>query len=509
MNINQQRQENRQDFQIDQNEQNINRLRKKTKELSDGFDALSQSASVSQTDIASLKTDVATAKSDIAELKSLGSATEEKIELLSYDIYRNRDIMYRNNLWEPSAIFFLCDVGAKFKLHIWFTIVGTYPENSGDATVTTTIELDGEQIYSKEYAFSGPFSDDIEYTGFFTSKKKSHKLVIKSSNTKNISTLPYYTRSNMINIELWGTNVQFLTRRNDFHAFPSDTQNLMTTTCIDNKPRFSLQNADQNLSLEASRFRCVAIHNYFLDLNQIKPFIYYYMSDDGPVYSTKPSLVGRFYPNTKTFHRIGYYANVEDNQTSFYISYHVAGSDVLTITLSNSTTNDTSSIKYAAVHDKNILYRPMNSIEVYQFSEKQSKEIIDLNGTIRLDDKSKTTPIVCIATREDGTNFMFECTEIQKSNPQIFELGFGTNINAYSTSQGFKIYMRVGNKTKVVLIKKNPTTLQFELMSTDYIDDVQEYWAGANGGHFERVGDKIFYYFQDSTTPCAQMKLDI
>ena len=85
MNINQQRQENRQDFQIDQNEQNINRLRKKTKELSDGFDALSQSASVSQTDIASLKTDVASAQADIAELKSLGSTTEEKVELGSYD----------------------------------------------------------------------------------------------------------------------------------------------------------------------------------------------------------------------------------------------------------------------------------------------------------------------------------------------------------------------------------------------------------------------------------------
>jgi len=87
----QKRDEHLQDFQIDQNEQNINRLRKKTKELSDSFDALSQSASVSQTDIASLKTDVASAQADIAQLKSSSTTTEEKVELGSYDCYKTKD----------------------------------------------------------------------------------------------------------------------------------------------------------------------------------------------------------------------------------------------------------------------------------------------------------------------------------------------------------------------------------------------------------------------------------
>ena len=489
-------------FDVDQNKQKINYLLKKNKENETQQTELNQKLATAQSDINSLSSAVETLQN--------ANTGEEKIELLSYDIYRNRDIMYRNNMWEPSAIFFLCDTGAKFKLHIWFTIVGTYPENSGDATVTTTIELDGEQIYSKEYAFSGPFSDDIEYTGFFTSKKKSHKLVIKSSNTKEPKKISYYTRSNMLNIELWGTNVMFLTRKYDFHISPSDTQNLMTTTCIDDKPRLSLQNADSNLSMDATKFRTLKTVSSTPELNQIKAFMFYYMGEDGPIYTTKPSLCLKFYPYSMAFRRAGFIFNLEDSETTEnYPPYYMGGCDFFCPALTNKTDSNPYEM-YAFSNNKNTIFFTTNRDKfVRQYTTNQEEGMIDLNGTVRLGDNSMTTPTICIVTREDGTNFLFEGSTIQETNPTKYELGFGTNVNAYSTPEGFKIFMRVGYDTKVLLVKKNEQTNGYEILSTNIIKDVQEYWLGANGTHYERVGDKIFYYPQNSTVPTSELVLDI
>lgn len=489
-------------FDVDQNKQKINFLLKKNKENETQQTELNQKLATAQSDINSLSSAVETLQNS--------TPTEEKIELLSYDIYRNRDIMYRNNLWEPSAIFFLCDVGAKFKLHIWFTIVGTYPENSGDATVTTTIELDGEQIYSKEYAFSGPFSDDIEYTGFFTSKKKSHKLVIKSSNTKEPKKISYYTRSNMLNIELWGTNVMFLTRKYDFHISPSDTQNLMTTTCIDDKPRLSLQNADENLSMDSSNFRTLKTISSTPDLNQIKAFMFYYMGENGPIYTTMPSLYLRFYPYINTYRRAGFIFNLSDSEnTENYPPYYMGGCDYFSPALTNKTTSSPYQMCAFSNFGKNIYYTPNRETFLLQYKTPETHEIIDINGTVRLGDNSCLTPIVCIVTRDDGSNYLFEGSLVAEKDPPKLELGFGTNVNAYSTPDGFLIYMRVGKNTKKLLVTKNSTSNSFEIISTQMLDNIQEFWHGANGTHYERVGDKILYYPANSTSPTAALYLDI
>lgn len=489
-------------FDVDQNKQKINYLLKKNKENETQQTELNQKLATAQSDINSLSSAVETLQN--------ANTGEEKIELLSYDIYRNRDIMYRNNLWEPSAIFFLCDVGAKFKLHIWFTLFGTYPAGSGDASVTTTMTLDGEEIFSKTYDFSGPFTDDIEYTGFFTSKKKSHTLIIRSQNTKNPQKVTYYTRSNMVNIELWGTNVMFLTRKYDFHISPSDTQNLMTTTCIDDKPRLSLQNADSNLSMDATKFRTLKTVSSTPELNQIKAFMFYYMGEDGPIYTTKPSLCLKFYPYSMAFRRAGFIFNLEDSETTEnYPPYYMGGCDFFCPALTNKTDSNPYEM-YAFSNNKNTIFFTTNRDKfVRQYTTNQEEGMIDLNGTVRLGDNSMTTPTICIVTREDGTNFLFEGSTIQETNPTKYELGFGTNVNAYSTPEGFKIFMRVGYDTKVLLVKKNEQTNGYEILSTNIIKDVQEYWLGANGTHYERVGDKIFYYPQNSTVPTSELVLDI
>ncbi len=490
-------------FDVDQNKQKINFLLKKNKENETQQTELNQKLATVQSDINSLSSAVETLQNS--------TPTEEKIELLSYDIYRNRDIMYRNNKWEPSSIFFLCDTGAKFKLHIWFTLIGTYPVGSGDASVTTTITLDGEEIYSKTYDFSGPFTDDIEYTGFFTSKKKSHKLIIKAISTKEEARQSYYIMPDIINVELWGTNILFVTRKNDFHISPTNTKNIMTTTCIDQKARLSMQPADENLSLDSTNFRTVVYNRYNKQLNQIRPYAYHYMSQTAPIYNEEnPSIMLHFYAYTQAFQRAGYLLEMESTETAEqYPTQYYGGAELITIGLSNQLTDDKTKLPVVIKHQSNLTYTPEYNKYFVQFSQPEDLEIIDINSPIRLDDFSHETPIVCIVTRENATNYLFECVNEAKTNPQIYELGFGTNINAYSTAQGFKIYMRVGQNTKVLLVKKNLTTNAYEIVSSNIINNIQEFWHGANGTRFERVGDNINYYLSGETTPTSSLKLDI
>ena len=69
--------------------------------------------------------------------------------------------------------------------------------------------------------------------------------------------------------------------------------------------------------------------------------------------------------------------------------------------------------------------------------------------------------------------------------------------------------MRVGKDVKMLLVNKNQSTGDFEIIKTEIIKDIQEYWLAPNGTHFERVGDKIYYFLQGSATPQATFTLDI
>lgn len=489
-------------FDVDQNKQKINFLLKKNKENETQQSELNQKLATAQSDINSLSSAVETLQN--------ANTGEEKIELLSYDIYRNRDVMYRNNHWKPTTIVFLCDPGAKFKLHIWFTIKGDYPK-SMPGTATTTINVDGEEVLSKSQDFEGSFTQDIEYTGFFSSKQKVHKLVINTTNTRPTVGTDFSTKSDMINVELWGTNVIFLTRKNDFHVFPGDTQVAMTTSCIDEKTRFCMQNADQNLSLDQSKFRTMNFTRADLVSNQARPFITYYMGDQGqPIYDTKASVILKHFPAVVDDIRCGIFTDITDSQTAIQdCLLDVGQCIILCPMLTNSTLTTNKAFKFMTVRNNIPIYLSDWTKLYTEFSYADEKEIIDINGAVRFENNSTTAPIVCIVTLEDGNNYLFEAVDASFQDPSKYNIGFGTNVNAYATTEGIKIFMRVGKDVKMLLVNKNQSTGDFEITKTEIIKDIQEYWLAPNGTHFERVGDKIYYYLQGSATPQATFTLDI
>ena len=504
MNINQQRQENRQDFQIDQNEQNINRLRKKTKELSDGFDALSQSASVSQTDIASLKTDVATAKSDIAELKSLGSTTEEKVELASYDCYKTKDRIYRDTCWLPRPIGFVAESGKMFKFRVKFDAVSSFTTT---ITSTAKITFDEEEIYSdtKEIPAGGTHAVDFEY--ITSSERAGHKLIIELRNTETPARRTNCCIPEFLTVELWGTNVQFVSRNNDFCVIPAGNNVVMTTMVYDHpQALFSMQAADANLSLEQSAFKYCKVSNYY-DYNVVIPTIRhtYDTTENKIIYSDKASLLIHNFNIKLTTPRVTYNIDVDGNNETEIQPTGIAVSNcfIAKPIMSNSGNvypYGTLTEQIAIVQSGSIFYQKGGTAVPILSSESDIKENFDVCGVLRLDNNQNLQKYYGISTRYDGTSFFFA---YKTPKDQKLELGFGTHSNAYLVEENNNIivFLRVGKNTKKIVLEPDGDAGYYKIKTTSIIPNVQEYWLTPNGSHFERCGNKIKFYLANAKTP--------
>lgn len=513
MNINQQRQENRQDFQIDQNEQNINRLRKKTKELSDGFDALSQSASVSQTDIASLKTDVATAKSDIAELKSLGSTTEEKVELGSYDCYKTKDRIYRDTCWLPRPIGFVAESGKMFKFRVKFDAVSSFTTT---ITSTAKITFDEEEIYSdtKEIPAGGTHAVDFEY--ITSSERTGHKLIIELRNTETPARRTNCCIPEFLTVELWGTNVQFVSRNYDFCVIPAGNNVVMTTMAYNNKtPYFSMQAADENLSLEENAFQTARLNGY-RDYNVALPFVCHTFDEtqNKVVFSDKPSIIAHNMQTDETNSRIVFYNNIEasndvvaPNGITFIESFV---SKPIMCTSENISSSGIFYPDFINIHESGCMFmKHHNSANFLLHDSDDTKENFDCCGVLRLDNFDISSIFYGVTTRQNGTSFLWSLNwQEYSSHPQQLELGFGTHPNAYLMENGqIFVFLRVGKNIKKLVINIDPVTKIYSIANTEIFPDCQEYWLTPNGTHFERVGNKIKFYLANSSTPTKTLTM--
>lgn len=483
--------ENKIRFDIDQNKQKINYLMKKNKEGEDNLTEMSQKISSAETELSNLNTEVSKLQDS--------SSTEEKIEFLSYDVIKVVDNTYRDSLWEPLLIYFAARPNSRVKMHISFTQKNTFPA-SQPRTATTSIILDDQEIYTKETTYeNGPEETPIEFTHIFTSNTGGHKLKVKISNTCPDSTFTTYIKPDYFVVELFGTNVQFITRTHDFMVAAGPNKNLMTTTCIDEKPRFSAQTADENLSLDTSMFRTGVFNNY-RKYNFLTPFFDYRISSDGTVTRYEnPGIMWSNYSNYSTTRRVSLRFQVTDSETEYMVHDNTILSDgAYDITIQNSVTIDAPYI-LAIENDKNLCYNHKYST-IYII--KDSNEIFaDCAGLHRLDNFELNKDIIGFVTRTNGKSFMTHYVQ-GDTNPPRLELGVGTHINAYlRADNSIEVYMRVGKDCKKLIIKKDPNAQKYFVESSQIIENVQEYWLGADGTHFERVGNNINYYPQNATAP--------
>lgn len=178
------------------------------------------------------------------------------------------------------------------KFKVSFTTKNTF-DKSLPRIATTKIILDDVEIHSSEKSYeNGAEETPFEFTYIFTTNKGGHKLDIRILTNSPMSTFTQYIKPDFFIVELFGTNVQFITRNQDFMVISNDTQNLMTTTCIDANPRFSLQTADENLSLQHSAFSTAKLGTY-RNFNFISPLFEYKFQEDGSVvHSHLPSIFG-------------------------------------------------------------------------------------------------------------------------------------------------------------------------------------------------------------------------
>lgn len=486
-------------FDVDQNKQKINFLLKKNKENETQQTELNQKLATAQSDINSLSSAVETLQNS--------TPTEEKIELLSYDIVKIVDNTYCDVYWEPMPIYFFAEKGSKVKIHLKFDIVNTFLKNFCPITTTTTIMLDGKTIKIATNVFEEPSTTPFDLEYVFTSNSPSHYIHIIINNGRSVSSFSTYTKPDYFIFEIYGTNVQIITRNNDFRVSSSDSKALMTTSCIDQYARYSLQNIDVNLSLNAEKFSTKQLAEWRYP-NNIWPFMYYNFDEDGNVvHSSEPSFIWsaykRYDPNRRIFYKTNLTAD-ETITTTTTIRQVTTNATAVAPTLKNKSQQEAPYVITISEGNKIFFYKETNgNCEIKNTGE----TFVDCAGVWRIDNFSDNVDLLAIITKNDGTNFLFVPTFTASNNQTRYELGFGTNVNAYLRSDNsIEVFMRVGKNTKKLILKKDENN-NYKVISKTIIPDVQEYWLVPNGFHFERRGNIVGFYSDNSENPITTMEL--
>ncbi len=497
-------------FDIDQNKQKINYLQKKTKNLPTHEEInaqIGEQLTPINEGLQNANTTLADHSQRIESLENSSggeSSQEEKIELCSYDYMKIVDNTYRDNLWEPMPVYFVAEVGKRVKMHIKFDIINTFT-SSTPITLTTTINLDGEDILTDVYEFADVGNHEIDFEHYFIPAKRGHKVVIKAVSSKSANTSKLYTKPDYFTFELYGTNVQFVSRHHDFNIAFNDTENVMTTTCIDQYARLSRQTADENLSFAPENFISHKVATY-RDNNLIYPFYNYSIVDKEIVYSDNYGLCFSNYARTSPQKRTAYKNEVTENVSTVISDdgLFAIGSEAYAQTTKHIDSNN----------DMKFIYVYCGSVVMYQrapvdffYQINDGYNYADVSGIIRVNNKVYDDDCF-FAIREDGECFF--CPQINllpgEGNIDKVSLGFGTNPNAYVVQDGsIELYLRVGgNVKKIVLRKENE---QYVVHSTNIIEGIQEFWYGANGSRFERCGNHIQYYPPNSSSSTTSLKL--
>ena len=506
-------------FNIEQNKQKINMLLKKKKEQDEKCDKASQiieeveaSVDLLESDMKQLQNEVDQLQDKVENLPSGGSGEseqgeEEVIRLQSYDVYKTRDMIYRNNMWEPNNVWFCAEIGTKFRFRVKFDAVSTYAKT---ITSTATISFDDVEVFNetKEIEAGGTHSVDFEYLSS-SSTFAGHKLIIKLVNTESSSVAVECCVPEFLTVELWGTNVQFTSRSNDFTLVPADQNIVMTTTVFNKLPMFCIQPAGENLSLDQSAFRTYKNDNY-RQFNQIIAHCYHGYDETAArvVFRDKPTLACYTYNTTATAKRVSIYVDI-DSEEDVYLKPVVSQT---VFTFIRPLINNKFRVHLGKEYPGFLFFSQTG--QAYSYNTHNGAAVIvpkddqtyqyncDGVGTLRLDNFEPNMDETGVVTKCDGQTYFWHAEpELNNDIPQLLPLGFGTNANVYlMANRDIYVFLRVGQNVKKITINKGDDGLYF-IKETSIIEDVQEYWLAPNGSHFERKGNKIFYYLKDATEP--------
>ena len=498
--------ENRIKFDIDQNKQKINYLSRKNKESETNFSSLDSRLTSAETNITSLNSAV----SDLQNSSSDGQ--DEKVELGSYDCYKTKDRIYRDTCWLPRPIGFVAESGKMFKFRVKFDAVSSFTTT---ITSTAKITFDEEEIYSetKEIPAGGTHAVDFEY--ITSSEKAGHKLIVELRNTETLAQRTNCCIPEFLTVELWGTNVQFISRNNDFCVIPAGNNVVMTTTVFDTTlAMFSMQPADENLSLEQSDFKYLKINDY-RDYNQILPMInVVFDAEKNMTYSSKPSLTVHYIRNDDEVSRVGYYIDVDGNNSKACSPYGNAFTNAYLAKGLMTNSNNTATVNpitdmFGISNDGSLMTKNKGLfLKIVLDMEADRYENFDGCGVLRLDNSDDKTMYYGVATKRNGMSY-FWSSEANAIKYSRVELGFGTHSNAYLLANNqIVVFLRVGKNTKKITLELDGSAeLFYHVISTEIIPDCQEYWLTPNGSHFERCGNKIKYFLAGSTTPAKTLEM--
>lgn len=501
--------ENKIKFDIDQNKQKINYLSRKNKENETNFSSLDSRLTSAETSITNLN-------SAVSDLQNSSSDDQKKIELGSYDCFKTKERIYTDIFWKPRPVAFVAESGKSFKFRVKFDAVSSF-----DKTITSTakITFDESDVFSdtKDIEAGGTHSVDFEYIS--SSEKTGHKIVVELTNTETSSKTTACCIPQMMTIELWGTNVQFISRNCDFTMVPAGQNIVMTTNVFENDNiMFSMQTADDNFSFEESSFNYLKSSNYH-DYNLAKPAINSYVDEETNtiVYSDKPSIYIHNVKDEKTDPRVVFYLDIEKtNITSTSPKGAIVNAKWFASFLYGKSGNIANGHKipdffsFTYEGEPFLLNRGMFYTTVFRgIKFADMADNFDGCGVLRVDNIEDKTTFYGIITRTNGTSYFWAAHAVPNPLPtQKIELGFGTHANAYLIQNNqIVIFLRVGKNIKKITLEPADNGVYYNFVSSEIIENVQEYWLAPNGYHFERAGNKIKYISPNEETASKTLEV--
>ena len=498
--------ENKIKFDIDQNKQKINYLSRKNKESENNFSNINSRLTNAETNITSLNSAV----SDLQN--STSDDQEEKIELQSYDCYKTKDNIYRDTCWLPRPVGFVAEISKKFKVRVKFDAVSTF-----DKTITSTakITFDDEEVFSETKEIQAGATQSVDFEYMTSSENFGHVIKVELRNTETLSDTTSCCIPDFLTIELWGTNVQFISRNNDFCVIPAGNNVVMTSILFDNpQAMLSMQLANENLSLDQSAFNSHKSNNY-RGYNIAYPAIRttFDKTTNNVTYADTPALLVNSISLSDENPRIGFtYSLVPNNKTAI-IPHDVMRQTYVAKPLYGNANNTSNGI----IVPDFIYLKTTGEILIMHIGqihstvlpyETDTSENFDICGVIRLDNNENKRIFYAIVTRKDGSSYFVSERDASTLLPsQKLEIGFGSHVNAYLlANNNIVVFLRVGKNTKKITLELDPSTNYYSIIDTQMIPNVQEYWLTPNGTHFERVANKINYYAANATSPTKSIK---
>lgn len=378
-------------------------------------------------------------------------------------------------------------------------------------TKTLNVYLNGEVIHSKQYSGTGTTDDVIEFEHYFYPQTANNNINLKSTEKNNVRKK---SRLKLIDckIEIFGRNVTILNRDTSFIVFPCENRYYLTKNVYENAlgkimdigdtswnenffnvPRIVYNVDDANATSPDKSIYTTLNHT-------ILPIFSYSSSNSRYTIDSTKYLITSVFSNMQCIYQL-----TSDLAPTNYASIDTAGFSPL-YAISTPGENDESTIHVCSTRPASDFMlcmnkasnKNLNTVAVTLNNEALNKKWVWCTPVMFNDWVTNTNhPYLCIGLDEFGHNIFFNGQQATYT----IDLGIGSQTTAFGQSNGsINVYMTIANKIFKKVLTINSSTQKYELTSSQFFCNGNEYIEGISDDYFIKKGETWNYVPPSNST---------